>query len=388
MNRSGTNGESSMNGGVGLRSALADTMAVCAQRFLDSLDGRQREVAEWAFPSDDERRLWFYTPTDHGGLALSEMTASQQRSAFQLVASGLSRAAYTTVSTIVGLDNILDEVEEWTMNWGRDRGRDPGRYYVRIFGDPVSGSSWSWRFGGHHVSLNHTIVDGAVASVTPCFLGADPASSLLLGPDRLRPLAGAEDYGRELVCSLTASQQKVAIVSAVAPADLVGGNRSALLDGALPPPIKDIWRRPFEGEDGVRVETIQRTLEQQLGLEAHHLEAVRFSSTPKGILASAMSAGQRKALRRLLDVYLRRMPDALAEEESAKFDGQRLEQLSFLWAGSLEPGIGHYYRIQGPKLVVEYDNVARNANHVHTVWRDPENDFGVGSLAAHYNESH
>ena len=114
----------------------------------------------------------------------------------------MSWPGYVTAATVVGLENVLDAAEGFAGRPGRERGRDPGLYYVRIFGEPDRGGTWGWRFGGHHVSVNHTIVDGDVASSTPCFLGANPASSPLLGPHLLRPLAGAEDLGRELVRSL------------------------------------------------------------------------------------------------------------------------------------------------------------------------------------------
>jgi Protein of unknown function (DUF3500) len=377
-----------------VRVVLADAMAAAASEFLASLDDRQREAANWTFPSNEERRLWFYTPTDHGGIPLNAMSPAQQQLAFKLVATGLSRAAYVTVSTIIGLENTLDELEGWVASWGRERGRDPGLYYLRIFGDPSSPSdvstdrNWSWRFGGHHVSLNHTIVDGAVAAVTPCFLGADPASSPLLGTHPLRPLAGAEDLGRELVLSLTDAQRTIAVVSDIAPIDLVGANRSTIEDGALPQPLSEIWRGQFTGSLAERVDTMQNALERAVGVQLHHNMAVQYTGAPKGLQASALTNSQQQTLRSLLDVYLRRMPDALAEIEIEKFAGTRLEQLSFLWAGSFEPGVAHYYRIQGPRLVVEYDNAARTANHVHTVWRDPEGDFATDTLADHYRTHH
>ena len=155
-------------------------MAGAAAAWLGSLEPGQRAVATGSAPSADaeadaERRRWFYTPTNHGGLTLGEQRQAQQRLAHQLVASGLSTAGYVTVATIIGLDNVLDMVEGWSVNWGRERGRDPGMYYLRVFGEPGGSGSWGWRFGGHHVSLNNLIVDGVVRSTTPCFLGADPA---------------------------------------------------------------------------------------------------------------------------------------------------------------------------------------------------------------------
>ncbi|MGH3284281.1 MAG: DUF3500 domain-containing protein, partial [Streptosporangiaceae bacterium] len=176
---------------------VAERMAAAAADWLGSLDPEQRAVATGSAPSPDagadaERRRWFYTPTDHGGLTLAAQRPTQQRLAHRLVASGLSAAGYVTVATIVGLDNVLDRVEGWSVNWGRERGRDPGMYYLRVFGEPGGAAPWGWRFGGHHVSLNNLITGGAVRAVTPCFLGADPAVSPLLGSAPLRPLAGAE----------------------------------------------------------------------------------------------------------------------------------------------------------------------------------------------------
>src|SRR2546428_10102262 len=165
---------------------VAERMAAAARDFVDSLDERQRKVAQWPFPSDDERYRWYYTPTDHGGLPLSQMRPGQQRLALKLVASGLSRPAYVTVSTIIGLENVLDELEGWTADWNRERGRDPGLYYLRIFGEPRADGQWSWRFGGHHVSINHLVIDGEVRGMTPLFFCSDPAPFPLLGPHPLR----------------------------------------------------------------------------------------------------------------------------------------------------------------------------------------------------------
>ncbi len=215
---------------------VAARMAAAAAAWLDALSLGQRAVASGGAPSPDagsdaERRRWFYTPTDHGGLTLGAQRPAQQRLAHQLVATGLSTAGYVTVATIIGLDNVLDHVEGWTVDWGRERGRDPGLYYLRVFGEPGGAAPWGWRFGGHHVSLNNVVVDGMVRSTTPCFFGADPAVSPLLGPAPLRPLGGAEDLARDLVRSLDPGQAARAILLDRAPSDIVGGNRARLSDG-------------------------------------------------------------------------------------------------------------------------------------------------------------
>lgn len=363
-------------------------MATAASDFLDGLDAAQRRTAAWPFPSDDERQLWFYTPTDHGGVALGDLRPLEQQAAMKLVASGLSRAGYVTVATIVGLDNILDALEGWSAVFDRERGRDPGRYYLRVFGHPKADRTWGWRFGGHHVSINHTVVDGRVAAVTPCFLGADPANAPLLGPHPLRPLGGAEDLGRELVQALDPGQLDRALLSPVAPLDLATANRSAVSDGDGPLPLPAIWRKPFEGEIGRRLANVQSQAEERAGLRTEHIDAVRYTSAPKGLRAADMSPKQQDWLRALLDVYLRRIPDAIADHEVAKYDGDRLHGLHFAWAGSIHPHEPHYYRVQGPRLLLEYDNTQRNVNHVHTVWRDPDGDFAFDVLRAHRQAVH
>jgi hypothetical protein len=371
------------------RREVAKAMADRALELLDALDPDQRALAAWPFDTD-ERTRWFYTPTDHGGLPLSAMRPAQQRLTHRLVASGLSRAGYVTVATIIGLDNVLDAAEGWTSFFERERGRDPGLYFVRIFGDPAGPEPWSWRFGGHHVSLQHTIVDGEVVASTPCFLGADPATSPLLGPHPLRPLAGAEDLGRELVRSLDEEQLAAAVLSPVAPTDLVSANRSRFGqgDGDLPLGLPDIWRTRFTGELGARMQATQERAEREAGLRAEHLEAVRLSAVAKGLAAAALRPDQRDALRALLDVYVDRIPAALADAERAKYAGDGLGELRFAWAGSMEPGHGHYYRVQGRRLLVEYDNTQRGANHVHAVWRDAAADFGFDPLGHHVAHEH
>lgn len=364
------------------RSQLATVMAAAATDLLESLDARQRSQITFPF-GDDEQFVWFYTPTDHGGLAMAEMTAAQHRLTHRMLATGLSRAGYVTAAAILGLENILDHTESWVTDFGRERGRDPLMYWVAIFGDPASGD-WAWRFGGHHISVNYLIVDGAVVGTTPSFFGADPADSPLLGPHLHRPLAGAEDYGRELVQSLNPMQLSTALVSAVAPVDIVGVNRTDLTEGDRPLGLPFVWRGLHDDETTATWAKRQLAAEEKLGLKDEHLEALSFSKDPKGIPATAFDDDNKEILRALLSCYIDRLPDSLADEEHAKFAGDRIDSLSFMWAGGIERDEPHYYRIQGADLYVEYDNTQRDVNHIHTVWRDLRNDFGRDALAAHY----
>jgi hypothetical protein len=359
-------------------------MAHAAQNFLDNLNEEQRSAAQWPFPANDERLRWYYTPTDHGGLPLSEMRPKQQQLALKVVATGLSRPAYVTACTIIGLDNILDELEGWSATWGRERGRDPGLYYLRVFGEPGGDDAWSWRFGGHHISIHHLVVDGAVRASTPLFLGADPATSPFLGGYELRPLGSAEDLGRELLTSLGKEERAPAVISAVPPFDLVGANRARVQGGELPLRLPEVWRGRFEGDLGERVEILQRQLEDGLQITDEHLEALRFTLAPKGISAEDLSGPQRQLLRDIVGVYVSRLPDDLANAEFEKYTKEHMMKLTFAWAGGAERGMPHYYRIQGPRLLIEYDNAQRGGNHAHSVWRDPEGDFGMDILGEHH----
>jgi len=365
------------------RSEIAARMAEAAARLVDALDDTQRAEVVWPFPSDVERRSWFYTPTDHGGLPLGRMTPPQQRLAFQLMATGLSMAGYVTATTIIGLENVLDRVEDFTASWGRPRGRDPQLYFVRLFGDPAADGTWSWRIGGHHVSLSFTIVEGVLAGTTPLFLGADPASSPLLGPHPLRPLEGVEDLARELTRSLDTDQRRRALVSTRAPTDLVLVNRVELRDGDGPVPLRDIWRGRLASEYDELAIRVQAAADEAAGLTPADVAALSWSSTPKGLAAADMTGPQSEMLDVLLRRYAERLPDELAADECAKFAGAALDEVHLLWAGGLEPGEPHYYRLHSPVLLAEYDNTARGANHVHTVWRDPRGDFADDVLAIH-----
>ncbi len=366
---------------------IALRMADAASALLATLTPQQRPAAHWEFPSDEERRLWFYAPTDHGGLTLSEMRPLQQRLSMKLLSTGLSEGGYVTAATIMGLENVLDRLEGFRIEYGFERGRDPARYYLRIFGTPGA-DSWSWRFAGHHISIHHTVVGGELRAFTPCFFGADPARSPLLGAQMLRPLAACEDLAFELLRMLGDEQKSVAVLSPVPPIDLVGANRPVLAEGDGPKRLNQIWRNEFTGELHDMFERFQDNEEAKLGLTPQHVDALRYTQLPRGLRAAAMSAPQQEVLRALLAVYVNRLPDAIADQEFAKINGAQFGHLHLAWAGGDDPRRPHYYRIHGQRLLVEYDNAAREANHVHTVWRDPVNDFGIDALSAHHKHDH
>jgi len=374
------------------RRQVAEKMAEAAQAWLTCLDAEQRAVARGVVPadadSDTERRRWFYTPTDHGGLTLNQQRPAQQRAAMRLVASGLSTAGYVTVALTMGLENVLDYTEGFIARFDRERGRDPGMYYLRVFGEPGGPEPWGWRFGGHHVSLNYLISNGVLASTTPCFMGADPASSPLLGEMLHRPLGRVEDLARELVSSLPAGLAARAILLPKAPSDLVTANRSSVSEGDRVIPLTGIWRgeKFLDPAEQERIQAQSDAIDTAAGFDENDHRAVEFTAIPKGLPAAELDDRQRALLRALLGTYLGRVPDGVSPLE--RYHGTVLDAVHIAWAGSLEPGQPHYYRLQGPHLLIEWDNTQRGANHAHSVWRDPSRDFGLDVLTIHRRLHH
>jgi hypothetical protein len=312
----------------------ASVMAGAGKAFLGSLTPDQRARATFQF-QDEERLNWHYIPKERKGLELREMTPEQKQLAHALLAAGLSQQGYIKATTIMSLDEILRVLEH-----GTGPHRDPEGYFFSVFGEPSETGTWGYRIEGHHLSQNFTVVNGKVQDA-PSFFGTNPAE-VKSGPRKgLRVLAREEDLGRSLVQSLAPEQKKIAIVSRKAPEEiLTEASRQAALKGQ-----------------------------------------------PSGIEASKMTAHQREIFQELLDEYCSNMPDEIAqarEEQIKKAAGN----LHFAWAGGEQPGQGHYYRIQSPSFLIEFDNTQDNANHIHSVWRDFAGDFGRDLLGEHYQTSH
>jgi hypothetical protein len=378
---------------VAARREVADRMAEAARAWLETLDAEQRGIGQGAAPadaaSDNERRRWFYTPTDHGGLTVHQQRPSQQRAAMRLVSTGLSAAAYVTVATIMGLENVLDYTEGFVARFDRERGRDPGLYYLRLFGEPGEEGLWGWRFGGHHVSLNNLVVDGVLVATTPCFLGANPAASPLLGGAVNRPLARMEDLARDLVRSLRQDLSARAILLPTAPSDFVTANRTDVTDGDRVIPLVGIYRdeRFPNPVEQAKFQSLSAVIEEVAELSKAEHAAVAYSIEPKGVPAAEFGAEQREMLRALLATYLDRAPAGVSPLHRYN-DETVLDAVHFAWAGPTAPGQPHYYRLQGPRLLIEWDNTQSNANHAHSVWRDPTSDFGLDVLAHHRAAHH
>lgn len=364
---------------------VARAMSGSASAWLAELDDEQRALGRWGPPGGEhegERRRWFYTPTDHGGLPLGGQHPWQQRRAMELVASGLSPEGYALVSTIMGTENILDRVEGFQTDFDTRRGRDPSRYYLRVFGDPDGQEPWGWRFGGHHVSLNFLIVADEVRSATPRFFGLDPAVTALPGGATLDPLSGFQAAGRELVTSLPPDARAAAVLLDRAPADIVMGNRSAVQDGATMMPLPEIFRRrPGDEPLMRRMASDGAAREVQTGYGPADHDRVSITSAPKGISGADLDSQQKELLDRLMRTYHDGLPAGLAAS-------WEVDKLHFAWAGPIDRGAPNYYRVQGDDLLIEWDNTSRNANHAHGVVRHPANDFGGDVLGMHREAWH
>lgn len=323
--------------------AAAERMAETAKRFLASLTDEQKAKTVVAFDNESERTFWHYIPSDdipkrygkpRGGLTLREMSPEQKHLASALLSAGLSQQGYIKATTIMSLEDILRILEGDKVNR-----RDPDKYHFTIFGEPAVKGVWAYRVEGHHVSLHYTVVNGKAVG-NPTFFGSNPAE-VRQGPRKgLRVLAAEEDRARALLESLTVEQKKAAIVSATAYPDiLTEQTRKAALQGQ-----------------------------------------------PSGLPESKMTASQKQLLAELIAEYVDNVPAELAEQRRERVK-QSQGKMWFAWAGVEERGGPHYYRVQTPHFLIEYDNTQNGANHIHSVWRDFESDFGMDLLKAHYATS-
>jgi len=309
--------------------------ASAAAAFLKSLPADLRATA--SFPLEaPERLVWNFVPMERVGVSLLKLDDAQSELLGPLLASALSPEGLLAARGAMKHENILRRVETEAGVANASR-RDPGLYYTAIFGKPAAGSAWGWRFEGHHLSINVTELPGEAPVVAPVFVGANPAR-VLAGPNAgFRLLAAEEDLGRELIKMLPASRRETATIRDTAFSEILTGND---------PKVK------------------------KLDLE--------------GLAAAAMTAEEKAQLRRLIELYVGRMAPESARDALSRLDRAGFDKVHFAWAGGIEPGQPHYYRVHGPTLLIEYDDTQNNANHIHTVYRDLERDFGGDALRAHY----
>lgn len=317
----------------------ARRMREASLRFLDALTDEQRDVAAFEFPGD-ERYQWHYTPVDRNGLPLKTMNPSQRVHALDLMASGLSvRGAYQA-KQIIDLEATL-EVWERMQSVATRWSRDSELYYFSVFGDPSGSDPWAWRAGGHHIGLHFTVIDRQVISPLPLFFGANPAEVRHGSEKGKRILSEEEDLARAVLASLDDTLKAQAIVDSVAPDDILTKN--------------------------------YRTASPGMPLS--------------GLAFAAMTGVQRDRLTALIRHYVNRAADEVAGNEWRRIEAAGLDTVTFAWAGPEDARHGHYYSVLGRQFMIEYDNTQNGGNHIHSVWRDFEHDWGEDLLASHYLES-
>lgn len=313
---------------------VAEAMTDAANKFLAGLTPEQRAKATFDWKSD-ERENWHYIPKDRKGLTVKEMSPEQRILAFALLASGLSHQGYAKATNVMSLESVLAVME----GPGRRFPRDPELYYFSVFGKPEATGTWSWRVEGHHFSANFTLVQGRYLASTPSFLGSNPAE-VRQGPRKgLRVLAHEEDIARKLVKSLNEDQRKLAVFNSVAPKEILTEAK-------------------------------------------RHITALESA----GIAAAKLNPAQTTLLLDVIKEYVQRVRPELADEDLKKIQTAGMDKIYFAWAGGVEKGEGHYYRVQGPTFLLEYDNTQNDNNHIHAVWRDFDGDFGEDLLKKHYAE--
>jgi hypothetical protein len=312
----------------------SSVMTDAARAYLASLTPEERTRGTFAYNAD-ERMNWHFVPIERKGVALREMTTAQKHLADALFSAGLSQRGIIKAHTIMSLEAVLKEQEK-----GKGPERDPEKYYVSIFGEPSDTGTWGYRFEGHHISMNFTVANGRIAS-SPNFFGSNPAE-VKDGPRKgLRALKREEDLGRALVKSFTDSQRAIAIVDKTAPKDIITfDSRKAALNGQ-----------------------------------------------PNGIPFSKMTAQQKEMLADLIGEYASNFPEQVAAYRMDQYKKAQ-NNLFFAWAGGTEKGEPYYYRVQTPVFLIELDDTQNDANHIHSVWRDYDGDFGADLLSQHYQASH
>jgi len=307
-------------------------MIEAARRLLAALTPAQRAQTLGAF-GDEQRFDWHYVPRDRPGIAFSDLDRTQRTLAHALLRTGLSQRGYRKATSIMQLEGVLHALEGQAF-------RDPDRYFFMVFGPPAVPGAWAWRIEGHHLSLHFTVVHGTLVATTPTFFGANPAD-VRHGPRRgWRVLRAEEDIARMLLHSLDAQQRALTIFRAAAFPDIVTMNAAQV--------------NPL---------------------------------SPVGLQASQLREQQVALLMRLLEEYAAALPPDLAAARLGNLRHAGLDAIHFGWAGGVERGQPHYYRVQGPTFLVEYDNTQHDANHIHTVWRDFHGDFGRDLLREHYRNT-
>jgi hypothetical protein len=313
---------------------IAPSMADAAQKFLKTLTPAQLNQATMPFTAE-ARKDWHWIPKEHRkGLKFREMNAEQRKAAHALLRTGLSDVGFQKALTIFELEAVLHILENDTKNI-----RDPEKYYYTIFGTPGETGSWGWSVEGHHLSVNYVIADNKLVASTPTFMGANPRwmpKAVGVGPEKgARTLEREETLAFELLKSLTPEQKKLAWKAEIPNKFLVAGPPNNL-----------------------------------------------YKASPVGLPASEMTADQIQILRDILATYAHNVTEEAGTRRLEQIEAAGIDKVHFAWFGGASLEENHFFRIQGPSFILELDNtqadpVGTPSNHIHSVWRNPNEDFGA-----------
>lgn len=338
----------------------ATVLTFAAMGLFDSLTGDQQ--ARVLLPHTDSGRThWNFLPeSGRHGLAFGELARHQELLAHRLIAESMSIPAYARVVQVMSNEHILRELNLTPFGHVAATFRDARGYFLTFFGQPQPDTTWGWRLVGHHLSINVTVVNGDLVNITPFLLGAEPAR---FGPFRI--LGEEEDAAFTLLDDLTASQQHQTVIHPKPPADFVTRT------------VATIGEVEYPAYHGVGRRDAMITDEDREAL-------AYFRAHPRGIRAGDLSPDQRGHFNTLLGRFVdRARPGLVGFEMDRIATAGGVDQLHFAWAGGTSIDQPHYFRIQGPVTLIEFDNAEDNGNHVHSVWRDPSNDFAADLLMQH-----
>ena len=323
-------------------SGVSEQLNATAEQLVEALPEAAREDALYPF-EDDERADIRFAPllldgARHGELPEGAASLTEQLLAISLGPEGLDKARLIRRNELAVAKR--DEAG-WVPGFLVRRMRDPGRYFLALFGMPTPGAPWAFRYEGHHLSLNVTLVPGAAPATTPLFLGAQPRAVPEGQPDAgARALGAEEDAARALVA-------------------------------ALPPELR-----------------ARATLTYADGRELMLGQVRRVSlGPPAGVSRGEAPPAAQQQFDRLVELFTQNFAAPLAEARRGEIDAAGRDALRFLWAEAAEPPGAFYFRLQGPRTLIEVDNTT-DGDHVHAVWHDAPGDFGDDLLAAHLRESH
>ena len=323
-----------------VNAAKTQSISASASVFTGLLTAKQKIKAQYPFDTLERFRFIYIPLDDRKGISFNELTATQISAALNLLKACVTNHTVEKVGAIMQLDNVLKEMEHRKPD---DHFRDTGKYFVTIFGMPDVKNVWGWRFEGHHIAFHFTVKNDELVAGTPGFLGCNPGV-VMDGPQKNKAVLKEETaMGFSLLHALTNTELKLAVTDSIAPNEIITkANRQALIEH------------------------------------------------PSGIKYGQLSPSHQQLLLQLLGLYLHRYSKAFAAIMYKEIKDAGLNNLWFTWAGNTEAVFGkaYYYRIQGPTIIIEYDNSQNNANHIHTVIRDLKNDFGGDLLLEHYKADH